>query len=304
MALGFFLGVCAAFLWSIVNLIDKYLVERFSKDTGLGALIILSSLFPIVLLPITYFLAGGDISIDTYSLLLLLFTGVLTTTWITLYLFALEGDDTSIVVPLIFQLTPLFALPIAFIMLKELPAATQLIAGAIIIIGALVLAFERTTGKLKMRLLFLITGSAIAVALMNTLFKFVALDATFWISMFWHSLGIVLSGLSLLAFHGTYRKQFFNFIKQNAGPGLSLNAISESITLWGDIMFAYALLLAPVALIQTTESFQPVFVFFIGLAATLIAPKLLQEDFSRAAVIQKVIGIGLVVAGSIYLYAQ
>lgn len=302
MTFGFLLGIGAAFVWSIVNLVDTYLVERFSKNSGIGALIILSSIFPGVLLPIAYELSGRNISFPPLETLILIASGILATIWISFYLIALEEEETSIVVPLIFQLTPLFALPLAFLFLNEWPTTSQLIGGAVIVIGSIILAFEHTTGKLKMRLLFLITASSVSVALMNTLFKLVAIDAAFWPSVFWHSAGILIAGVCLLFFHTQYRNQFFSFIQENMGMSLSLNGINESLTLLGDVLFAYAILLAPLALIQTTEAFQPIFVFFFMVALTLLFPKIMKEDFGTRALIQKVLGIGLVTIGTLLLY--
>lgn len=301
MSLGFILGICASFLWAIVNYIDKYLVERFSKESGTGALIILSALFPSTLLPIAFIIEKGNIALHPQSAVILIFSGILTTIWITLYLYALEDDDASTVMP-IFQLTPILALGTAFIFLHEMPETNELIAGAVILFGSLILGYEFATGKMKWKLLFLVGGSSLTIALMHTFFKFVAQDVSFWSALFWHAIGIVLSGVLLFMGHTEYRNQFLSFIKQNAGIGLTLNAANETLTLVGDILFAYAILLAPLALIQTSEAFQPIFVFCIGIVLFFFAPKLIHEDFSKHTLIQKGIGISIVFFGTILLY--
>lgn len=301
MTFGFLLGVCAAFLWSIVNLIDKYLVERFSKNTGIGALIVLSSLFPSTLVPIAFFVAHGNITLPFNEVLILLFSGALTVLWVALYLLALEDDDASTVMP-IFQLTPIAAFFTAYVILGELPSSAQMIAGAVILVGSLVLGYEFATGKFKWKLLAYIGGASIAIALMNTLFKLVAEDTPFWTSIFWYAVGTTICGICLTIFHTQYRNQFIKFIKENAGIGLTLNGLNESLTVAGDIIFAYAILLAPIALIQTTEAFQPVFVFLIGIFLTLFFPSVVHEDFSRPILIQKLFGIIFVCLGTVLLY--
>ncbi len=298
---GLLLGVGAAFLFSLVNIVDKYLIERFSKDSGIGALIILSSLFPVTLIPIALIIEQGAVELSVYASAVLILSGALTTTWVTLYLLALEDDDVSRVMP-IFQFTPVAAFILAFIFLGEMPEVKHLIAGVIIVLGSFVLGYELSTGKFKWRLLWLIVGASIAIALMNTLFKLIALDASFWTSIFWQAIGTVLSGLILFAAHKNYRRQFIAFIKENTGIGLSLNTANESLTLAGDVLFAFAILLAPLALVQTTEAFQPVFVFFIGLAVTLLSPKLFKEDLSKESLVQKILGISVVFFGTLLLY--
>ena len=297
---GFILAGIASFLWAIVNIIDKSLVEKYCQDEGVGPLIVLSALFPTILLPVSLFMAEESIWIPSTDIMILIFSGFLTISWISLYLKALYDDDVSIVMPLM-QLTPVFALLLGFLFLGEWPPLMKLIAGGVIVIGSLVLSIEQTTGKIKGKLLLSMAGASAIIALTNTLFKFVTVEETFWVSMFWHSVGIVIIGVGIYSFHNNYRRQFHTFIKKNWGVGLSLNAVNESLTVAGDVLFTYAILLAPLALVQSMEAYQPVFVFFIGLILTKISPDILKEDTGRNAIIQKVLGITLVVIGTVWM---
>jgi len=297
---GYLIAILATFLWSIVSLIDKILVERFCKDKGVGALVVLSTLFPAVLLPISYVVASGQIQLPLFDILILVFSGVLTVGWLTLYLHALYEEDVSIVMPLM-QLTPVIALVLAFLFLGEWPTTTKLIAGAIIVIGSFVLSIEQTTGSIKKKLLMYVIGASTFIAFTNTLFKFVTTEESFWTSMFWHSLGIFLTGLFIYIFHREYRRNFKEFIKDNLGVGITINTVNESLTITGDVLFAFATLLAPLALIQSMEAYQSIFVFILGIIIAKIAPELLNEDLSRKVVIQKIFGILLVFGGTIWL---
>ena len=260
---AYILAGIAAFLWSIVNVVDKALIERFCKNGDTGALLILSSLFPVTLLPVAYYFAEGSLILPVSDILILILTGVLMVGWIAVYLNTLVDEDVSIVAPLM-QLTPVFAFVLAFLILGELPSNTKLLAGLVIIIGSIVLSFEHTTGKLKITLLFSMLSVSAIIALINVLFKFVTVEESFWLSMFWHALGIVVTGFILYIFHSSYRQQFHRFTKDNWGIGIGLNGANETLTIAGDILFAYAILLAPLALVQTMEAYQPLFVFIIN----------------------------------------
>ena len=297
---GLLLGILATLLWSFVSIIDKGLVERFCKDQGVGALVILSSLFPVVLLPISYGMATGPLWLPVLDIGILLFSGFLTVAWLALYLNALYDEDVSLVIPF-FQLTPVFALAFGFLFLGEWPETVKLLAGAVIVLGAFVLSVEQTTGRIKKKLLFAMGGASAIIALMNALFKFVTIEETFWVSMCWHSLGIFLTGFCLYLLHTGYRRRFHNFIRTNWGVGLSVNVINETLTIVGDVIFAFAILLAPLVLVQSMEAYQAVFVFIIGIILSRIAPRLLNEDFNRTVVIQKITGISLVLIGTIWL---
>lgn len=301
MTIGFLFAAIATMFWSATNIIDKYLVSRFSKDGEVGGLLLLSGFFPAVLLPIAYLLGDGIFLPTTPQIGILMASGVLAVCWMYFYFKALFDEDVSIVMPL-FQLTPIFALLFAFVALRELPAPVQIAYGAIIVAGSLILSVERSTGTFKTRLIvYTLTGSAL-IALTNTLFKYVALDADFWVSIFWQGLGTVCAS-SLLLIYAPFRNAFLHFMSVNWGIGLALNALNETFTIVGNVLFAYAILLAPLALVQTTEAYQPIFVFTASVILAVLFPKHIREDISKGVLVHKTLGITVVVLGS-YLLLQ
>ena len=67
-------------------------------------------------------------------------------------------------------------------------------------------------------------------------------------------------------------------------------SVSEAITL-------YATLLAPVALVLLVGSFQPLFVLALGIVLTLFFPRVTKESLGRMKLLQKGVGIGLMLVG-------
>jgi hypothetical protein len=59
----------------------------------------------------------------------------------------------------------------------------------------------------------------------------------------------------------------------------------------GNIVVAFALILAPVALILLMESFQPIFVLFIAVILALFFPKLATEKVDKRHMWQKIFAI-------------
>jgi hypothetical protein len=78
-------------------------------------------------------------------------------------------------------------------------------------------------------------------------------------------------------------------------PLRSLVALSLSRTLFsvGEAVMLHATLLAPVALVLLVNSFQSLFVFIIGIALTLLFPRLAKESLGRTKMLQKGVEIGL-----------
>ena len=69
-----------------------------------------------------------------------------------------------------------------------------------------------------------------------------------------------------------------------------LFSISEAITF-------YATLLAPVALVLLVNSFQHLSVFTFGVVLTLFFPRVTKESLDRMKMLQKGVGIGLMLVG-------
>lgn len=301
MVTGLLIGIAAAFVWSITNLVDKYLVDEYAEGGNIGGVLLLSCFFPVVLLILALIVAGGAvISIPVNEILILLTSGFLMVAWIYFYLKALSVDDASVVMTLL-VLAPLFSLFFGQLILSELPTAIQLLAGAFMVSGALVVSYEHGTGNFKWLLLGYAVAASVVTGLMHSLFKFAAIDVGAWESLFWRSVGMVFTGLLIYLFIKSYRESFYTFIKDHFSRGVGLNLTNESLTLTGDTLFAVAILFAPLALIQTTEAYQPIFVFIMVLIINRFGVRSITENMERYTLIQKSIGFVLVLIGTIIL---
>ncbi len=78
---------------------------------------------------------------------------------------------------------------------------------------------------------------------------------------------------------------------------LGVNGANELINLGGTIGVRFALTMAPAALVAVVSSTTPLFVFVIGTALSLFAPRLSNEDVSRHALVQKAIASLIMAAG-------
>ena len=74
----FLLALIAPILWSIVNHIDKYMLSKYLKGRGVGALLIFSALASFVILPfILYFYHSQLFTVTNRDLATLLLIGFL-----------------------------------------------------------------------------------------------------------------------------------------------------------------------------------------------------------------------------------
>jgi len=84
---------------------------------------------------------------------------------------------------------------------------------------------------------------------------------------------------------------------------LGINAINEILNIVAKMIFNFATLLAPLALVWTVNGAQPLVVLIFGLILTLFWPKAFKEDISKANLAKKAIFIILIFVGG-YLLNQ
>src|SRR6201999_4105715 len=134
------LAFCGPVLWAISTHIDKYLVEKFFKDTGVGTLLIFTSLIGLVGLPIIAVFVDV-FSIGTTGVIVTSISGLLYMTAMYFYLRALQHEEATTIAPL-FQTSTLFTYALAFFFLHEHPTLWRLFGGALVMAGAFIVGYR------------------------------------------------------------------------------------------------------------------------------------------------------------------
>lgn len=294
-------ALIAPFLWSILNHTDKYLISKYSHDTGIGGLAVFSSLFAIFILPIAYFLNHGVFLISGEEAGFLIITGVFTSLGILFYLYALDRDDASHVVPFWF-LIPILGYVLGVLLLGEQLAGNKILGSILTLIGAIILSLEFDEGfAVKTITALLMVGSSVFLALSDVIFKKFALAVSFWPSIFWNQIGMVFFGLACLFFVRRYRQDFIKICKIKTKNIVALNIFGEIVQTIAGIINYYATLLAPIALVLLVGyTFQPLFVFIEGILITKFFPHIIHEHISRKHIFQKLASITIMGIG-VYL---
>jgi len=300
----FFLALIGPLMYALTNHIDKILLEKYFKNGGVGTLILFSSLLSALALPFIFFVDQTIFNLDIKSIIALAVVGILNVLVLWLYLLALNDEEASITV-VFYQLVPVFGLVLGYFVLGEVLTKIQLIAMVIIILGTTTISFEiddENNFKLRKRTIILMVSAAFLWALESVIFKFVALEENVVRSLFWEHLMMVIVGFLIFIFVKNYRENFMRAIESNSVAILSLNFANETIYMIGNITFAFAYLLAPIALVLLAESFQPIFVFAIGIFLTIFFPKISAEKIEAKHIWQKVIAICITGIGTYMLF--
>lgn len=300
----FFIALAAPFLWALVNLADKYLVVNYcGGKKSAGSLVLFSSLIGLIASLTIGIFTRGVFAIPLFDKLLLIFIGTFGICWIILYLFTLEIEDVSAVIPWMLTIS-VFGYILSYFFLGETLTLAQLLGAAVIFFGAIILSVD--FGKIhilfKGRVALYMLLASLIYAINGVIFKFVASADSFWVASFWEYLGLGLGGVLIFLFVGDYRRNFISNIKTSGKFIFSINVVSESMTIAGNLLTNFALLIAPVALVYMVGSFQPAIVLILTFFSTKFWPKIISEDFSRKIIIPKMIAIVIMLIGSLILF--
>lgn len=298
----FFIAVIAPFLRACSNFIDKLLISKYFKS-WVGTLIIYSTLIGLPVAFIIALLNPHVLSIKTSTAICIILNSFLYISYLFPYFKALQKADVSVVVP-IFQTIPVFSYFLALVLLGETLTTIQIWWSLLIILWAIGITLTLQDKKIHLPkdvfLLQLLASFIIAVHFL--LFKYFAIQWDFWTVSFWQYIGFAIFWIVLLVFVKQYRQDFVMSFTKNSKALLWLNAFNEIVNIIAVIIFSFASLLAPLTLVWVINSFQPLFVFLIGMLLTLIAPHLIKENVNKKVLLQKIVFILLMFLGTFLLH--
>jgi hypothetical protein len=124
------------------------------------------------------------------------------------------------------------------------------------------------------------------MALSALIFKAFAIRVEFWTTTFWMFVGEGIFGAALLMIP-SYQKQFIALVRANTAALLSINASNELINLGGGLGSRYALLFAPLSIVQAIGSTTTLFVFAFGIVLSVFFPGFGRENLSGRELVQK-----------------
>jgi drug/metabolite transporter (DMT)-like permease len=282
--------------WAVSTHIDKYLVDRYFRDSDTAILMVFTALMGLLLLPFILLFQPGVFAPSPKAVAVMAGVGVLTMAAMLFYLRAIQSEEASSVAPL-FQLSTIFSFALAWWMLGE-TLSRQAAAGAVLIVaGVLFLSLGQVRRRgFKPRVVFGMTAATFILALANVLFKYYAITDSFWVTTFWTFAGEALFGFVILAVPSK-RRQFVRLVRTNTRALLGVSGANELINLGGGLSVRYATMLAPVALVSAVSSTTTLFVFVFGTLLSLFAPQLSQEDLSRGNLMRKAVAAVVVTAG-------
>jgi len=283
-------------LWAISMHLDKYLVDRYFANSSPAVLLVFTSILGLLMLPAIWALAPHVVGIPLRSSLVITTSGLVFMVAMFLYFQALQSEEASVVAPF-FQIAPVFGYVLGYLVLGEVPTAWQTAGGALIVGGTLLLSHRGGDARrFKSRLVLLMVACAFLLSLTSLVFKVYAISDEFWTTMFWSFAGQAVFGFAIMAIE-PYRRQFLRLLRTNTRALISVNAVNEFVNLGGSLGTRYALVLAPLGLVQAVTSTTTLFVFVFGVALSALFPAFGREELSGGQLVKKGGAATLIVVG-------
>lgn len=294
-------ALSAQFLYALVNHLDKYLLGKFFKD-GVGAMMIFTAMVNAIFLPIILILNPQILSTPWDQVLLVTSIGGFYVIGALLYLYALRIEETT-KISVLWQLSAPITYFLGIIFLGELLNFQQTLGAIIVLIGGLLtmIHIERGKFRIKKKVLTLMFSAVLLFSSSSIIFKVFAINFDFWSAVFFEILGAMLTGIVLILVVPNYRRQFLSAIKKDSLKVFSYNLPNEYMQMSATILFRYATMIAPLALVQVTNSINAIFVFLIAVIIAKFLPRISEEKFNKVDIFQKVLGIIVVTIGIILI---
>ena len=283
-------------LWAASTHIDKFLVDRYFRDSDTAVLMIFTALAGVVMLPFIAVLAPQTFSQSLAGILVMTLSGLLYMGAMLFYLRAIQSEEASVIAPL-FQTSAVFTLLLAYLLLGEIPGWHGIVGIGLIVASVVSLTIDPGGSRpIRRQTVALMTCATFVVALSSVLFKYFAVRSDYWSTTFWTFVGEAIFGAGILALP-SYRRQFATLLRTNTSALLSINGANELINLGGGLGVRFASLMAPVAVVSAVSSTTTLFVFAFGVLLSWFAPAIAREDLSRNNLLRKGIAAAVAAAG-------
>lgn len=287
------------FFNAVAAVVDKFLITKKITNPAVYVFFIsILGLLALVLAPWGWYWPGG------WAVWLAVVAGA-TFTYGLLFMFkALAIGDASRVMPAVGGLTPLFVFIFSFLLVGERLANKELLAFALIVLGTVVIAWERKTrSSKKVALQALVSNIIFSGALYGVsyaLTKLVFDSQGFICGFIWIRLGAVAGALILLLTHAN-RLAIKESLSESNGKTGGLFLFGQSCGALSGVLVNYAIALGSVTLINALQGVQYVFLLLIVLLLARRHPRLLTEKLTGAVLVQKIVATALIIFGLVII---
>jgi len=293
MELYIYLVLIGQLLWAFLSLIDKFMISKKFITNPL-VFIIFNGIMNIALLLFIPFIDIHKPSLEIVVSAVLFATLYLA--GIAAYYKAIEYEDISKVI-MLFNLEPVLVLLFSFLFLHEILRLNQFAGFTFLLAAAFVVTFKKTKTGFKMsNALWFMIISGVTAAISYVAAKNVYNLTDFLNAFFW--LRVASFAPLILLFIPRLRREFVSTWKSM--PRYANGIIASKMIIDFSVFFivGYAISIAsPSLIIALMSATIPLSVLILSSLISIYHPEILEEELTKKAVLVKLAGLALIIAG-------
>jgi len=288
------LSILAALTWTIVSIVDKYILAKWVKNP----------IVPVMILGIVNLLGGLLVylihdfpSLSCINIALSFLVGVFYILIAILYLKAVKIEEISRVIPL-FYLSSLFVLILAAIFLEEIFSLTKYLGIFILIIGAILISSKDFTKISFGKAFWFMILASLIMAINVVITKYLLNFADFWTIFSYTRIGTALASIPIF-YLGL--PDLVSTLKEYGKRVIGVISLNQSLNLLGVLLIVKAFAIGYATLVNTLASVQPFFVLLFTVILSIFYPQILKEEIRKSTILIKLIAIILMFIGVILI---
>ncbi len=283
----------APILWSVCNVIDKFLLEKHIRNPISYQIII--TFFNTISIIIILLIA--PISTNFYGFFLGIIIGLFGVIAVIFYNKSMIYEEASRVVPLTY-LSSIFVLILAYIFLGEVFNFEKYLGIISIVIGGALISYKKIEKKwyFSSAVKFILI-SALLWGASSVISKYTLGFIDFFTLTLWQLIGYLIFG-PLFLLSRKVRTSFLKDIRRFNKKIIILMILNTLIYLIGVLSFYFAASIGMISLVYAIVSTQPLFIFIYMLMMTRLAPKIVKERIDKSTIFLKIMAIFLIILGS------
>lgn len=302
------LSVIGYTLLALAAIIDKYLLSSAKVQPVLYTFY--STIF---VLPLLFLVPFGVKFLNTpFDWLITVVSGISFSLALWTMFLGFEKSEVSHIGPLVGAVTPLFVLLFSRIFLFELLTIKQFFGVGFLIIGSLLVSFEKNKKKSGWHI-GVIWGvlAGIFFAASHVSAKYVYNIHGFYSGFIWTRSAIGLVGLMLL-FHPVVRSIFFKntfldkiknkvLVKKTNKNNIVLVIVNKVLGSLGVVIIQYAIAIGSVSLVNALVGLEYAILIILILMLSKFWPKIFKEDYEKGEITLELISVSLISIGLVLL---
>ncbi|MDP3741274.1 MAG: EamA family transporter [bacterium] len=290
------IAVFAYFLFAVNGVVDKFLLSKVVKQPIAYAFYIgITGPLTLLLAPfgLQSLLTPGDFFIAIVGGGSFIFA-------LVFFYKAIRQTSISRILPIEGGFVPFFTLILAYVLLHERLGDTQIFAFALLVSGAVLIAFKKEKTGWHASALGNGIIAAFLFALSFTLTKYTFDQTNFVSGLIWTRLGFFLVSLSFLIPENT-RKHILNTPKETSTGSKFLYYGTRITGGVAGLLQNYSIAIGSVTIVNALQGTQYAALLLMTMLLSKYYPRILKEKASPGILVQKILALILIVLGLIFL---